>query len=176
MRKTILSAVVILAFASHAFAQSVQSQDDRVRTSTVVPNLHDMASGWNKVSESGGELVAIPYENKTLTVKGSEDYYINTKEVESNTRAFLWVKNNADGSKEEFAMLYGTKNIARGAIKVNGRWYVSKELYFDHGAVNVAGNIGSDVVFDKKDKEKPVQVRFFLETVNGLKEVVFNLQ
>ena len=176
MRKALVSVVVALSFAGIIFAQPVQTPDDRIRTSMVVPDLYGAASGWNKASEHGGELVAIPYQDKTLTVRGSEEYYINTKEIENNTRAYLWIKNNADGSKEEFAMLYGTKNVARGAIRVKGKWYVSKVLYFNNGEGNTDGKVRPELVFDDKDPDKPVKVKFFLETVEGHKEVVFDLQ
>ena len=55
MRTAILSLSFVSAFVlmstTHLYAQPVQSPDDRVRTSTVAPDLHDTASGWNGSSD-----------------------------------------------------------------------------------------------------------------------------
>ncbi|GEM_PF-4289066 len=178
MRNMALSVVAVLAIAGCAFAQSPDDQvrkafDDQVRNSTVAPDLHNASSGWNMVSRDEGALVTASYQGKVLTVQGNKETYNNEKE---DMRAYLYSKTDANGNSEEVAMLYGTDNVARGAIKVNGKWYVSKELYFENGLGNPNGRVSSEVVYDKTETDKPVKVKFALETVDGHKELVFDLQ
>lgn len=173
MHRMILALVTVFVLVNGAFAQPPQSSEEWIRTSTVVPDFHALNSGWNRKYEREGNLVKVSYQDKILTVSGSEEYYTNAKD---KMIAYLWLKNDANGNKEEFAMLYGTDNVARGAIKSGGKWYVSKILYFDNGQDNPQGSISPQIVYDDKETDRPVKVKFVLETVVGLKEVVFDLQ
>lgn len=170
MRNLALSVASVLVVATSVFAQS---PDEQMRISLVAPDLHNVSSGWSKASVKEGNLFQIQYQDKILTIQGNQEYYENEKE---HMMAFLYSRKDASGKGEEFAMLYGTATVARGAIKVNGEWYVSKELYFENGAVNPKGNVSPEVVYDKTETNKPVKVKFVLETVDGSKEVVFDLQ
>lgn len=167
------SAFAVFVLVASVSAQSPQTSEERVRTSTTAPDLHDANSGWNKEFSRDANLVGTSYEGKNLTVRGSEEYYTNAKE---KMMAFLWIKKDANGNEEEFAMLYGTDSVARGAIKSGGRWYVSKELSFDNGKDNPDGSVSPVIVYDDKEVDKPIKVKFVLITVVGPKEVVFDLQ
>ncbi len=167
MLKTMLSIVAILAFASCAFAQPLPL-DEQVRTSTVVPDLHNPASGWKVVPENE----RLQYQNEALTIKVTEEYYENTKD---HMMAFLYVR-EANGKREELSMLYGTDNVARGAIKSEGAWHVSKEMYYENGKQNPKGNVSLEVIPDKKEPAKPAKAKLFLETVDGPKEITIDLQ
>ncbi len=168
MRKTMLSIATIFVLISCVYAQPLQSSDERVRTSTVVPDLHNPANGWKIVPERE-ELL---YQNKDLTVKLRAEYYENNKD---DMAAFLWVK-DAKKNREELAMLYGTPDVARGAIKFGGAWYVSKVLYFDKGKGNSKGSVSWEVVYDAKEADKLVKAKLTLETLEGSKEVIIDLQ
>lgn len=157
--------VTSLAILSCASAQP-QTPDERVRTSTVVPDLHNLTSGWKVISEKERLL----YQNETMTVKVSEEYYENPKD---NMRAFLYVK-SANGKREELSMIYGTNDVARGAIRSGGAWHVSRELYFDNGKINDKGSVASELIMDETNK--PVKIKLTLETVDGPKEVIIDLQ
>lgn len=173
MRKIILAAIAMFTMVNGSFAQPAQSSEERVRTSTVVPDLHNAANRWNKESGLDGSLAIVSYQGKTLTVSGSEEYYTNAKD---KMMAYLWLKKDANGNKEEFAMLYGNDKVSRRAIKSGGKWYVSKKVFFDNEQSNLQESISPKVVYDDKDVDRPVKVKFVLETVVGLKEVVFDLQ
>ncbi len=175
MRTAIFSVVAVFVLVSYVFAQPVQpsASDEQVRTSTVAPDLHNSASGWNMVAKEDGRFVEVPYQDKVLTLQGSKEYYMNDK---NQTRAYLYLKTDANGNGEEFAMLYGTNDVAKGAIKVNGKWYVSKETYFDHGLSNPNGTVNQEFVYDEKETNRPVKVKYTLETVDGHKEVVLDLK
>lgn len=167
MCKTILSVVAIFVLVSCAYAQP-RTPDERVRTSTIVPDLHNPASGWKAVPEK----VELFYQNQALTVRIKLEYYENTKD---GMRAFLHVL-EAKGGREELAMLYGTDNVARGAIRVGGAWHVSKDLYFDNGKDNPGASVSWVATFDEKEPDKPTKAKLTLETVDGHKEVVIDLQ
>lgn len=170
MRHLALSVASVLLVATCAFAQS---PDEQMKTSLVAPDLHNVSSGWSRVSVEEGNLVSVQYQDKVLVIRGSQEYYENEKE---HRMALLFSRKDASGKSEEVAMLYGTDAVARGAIKVNGKWYVSKELYFENGSSNLNGAVIPEVVYDKTETDKPVKVKFFLETIDGPKEVVFDFQ
>lgn len=154
-------------------AQSVQTSEERVRTSTIIPDLYDVNSGWKNEFGRDGNFAFVTYQGKSLTVKGSEEYYTNAKD---KMVAILWFRKDNNGNREEVFMLYGTDNVVRGAIKSGGKWYVSKELYFDNGKTNPNGSFSSEIVYDDKEADKPIKVKFVLITIVGPKEVVFDLQ
>ena len=177
MRKTMLSVVAALAIVSCAYAQPSQPPfpqsafDELLRRSKDVPNLSDANSGWRKIHEL--ERLFVEHQDRLLVAKGSQAYYVNEKK---HMMAFLYSKTDTDGKSEEFGMLYGTNDIIRGAIKVNGKWYVSKEPYLDNGKENLKGWLNEEVIYDEHEAAKPVKVKFVLETVDGVKEVIVDLQ
>ncbi len=164
MRKTILSVVVVLAFASCAFAQPTPAE--RMRTSTAAPNLS--AGDWQVVPEQE-QLV---YHNQDSTVKVRIEYYVNDKE---HMMAYLYVL-DTNGNRQELSMLYGIADVARGAIKTEGAWHVSEEVFYDNGKENPKGTVSWAVIPDKNDPNKPAKARLSLETVDGPKELTINLQ
>lgn len=171
--KTTLFIIAVFALVNGVFAQPFQSPEDQIRTSTIVPDLHNANGDWIRESRRDANLVVVSYKSKNLILRGSEEYYVNVKD---KMIAYLWLKMDANGNREEFAMLYGTDNVARGAIKSGGRWYVSKELYFDNSQTNPNGSVSPELVYDDKEADRPVKVMFILETVVGPKEVVFDFQ
>lgn len=173
MRKMVFSAFAVFVLVASVSAQSPQTSEERVRKSMTAPDLHDISSGWSRESSRDGNLAFVSYQGKNLTVMGGEEYYTNAKE---KMMAYLWFRKDANGNREEFAMLYGTDNVARGAIKSGGKWFVSKELYFDNGKGNPDGNVSPEIIYDDKEVDKPIKVKFVLVTVVGPKEVVFDLQ
>ena len=173
MRNTVLSIIAIFSFITSVYTQPLKSTDDRIKTSTVVPNLSDANSGWQKVGEQRGTLFAVEYKGQQLVVQGSQAYYVNAKD---NMKAYVYSKTDTNGKSEEVGMLYGTDNVARGAVKVDGKWYASKELYFDNGQQNPKGWIDIEMGYDEHEKDKPVKVKCVLETVEGKKEVVMDLK
>lgn len=168
MRSMVLSLFVVLAIVSCASATPPQTPDEQMRTSKVVPDLHNSASGWKAVPEK----MELFYQNEALTVRIKVEYYENTKD---GMRAFLYVLETKRG-REELAMLYGTDNVARGAIRAGDAWHVSKDLYFDNGKGNPSASVRWVATFDEKEPDKPVKAKLTLETVNGFKEVVIDLQ
>lgn len=173
MIKSLLSLVGVFVFASYAFAQPLPS-DELVRTSTVVPNLSDANSGWQKVGDELGTFSGGEYQGRKVVLRGIRAYYVNEKE---GMEAFVYrSKTDANGNSEEFMMQYGTLNVIRGAIKVDGKWYVSKGLYADNGEPNQSAWITNEIIYDERETDKPVKIKFVLETVDGRKEVVFDLE
>lgn len=64
---------------------------------------------------------------------------------------------------DEVAMAFGTQDDFLMAIKVNGKWYVAKEKGSQIDAVSVVGSDGGQ------------SVKLTLDTTDGLKEVLLNL-
>lgn len=92
---------------------TVQSGDDYVKNLKSTPDL--TSSEWRHVVEadrSEGEFAQEIYTNDKYQVV-----------------AFLRVRNSS-GVRQELFMEFGTKDVARAALKVNGKWHLGKEPFF----------------------------------------------
>ena len=68
-------------------------------------------------------------------------------------------------------MDYGSLNVARAAINFNGQWYVAKGLFYDNGKQSKENYF---VIAEKTDSTgRLVEFRVKLDTVDGMKEVIF---
>ena len=158
MRRTLIFCVGLFwAAAATSFAQS--NADEYTRNTTTVPNLQER--GWERS----------PSKDETISDNVMKEFYSNT---EKDLVAYLWMKRNPDGSREEFMMKFGSEQrVGRAAIKVDGVWYVGKAPFADY----IAYSHENDFINHYKElNDRQTLVRVTLETVQGLKELTVMME
>jgi len=79
---------------------------------------------------------------------------------------FSWP--NKDGTEEEFGMVYTGAGLSRFAINVDGKWYPAAQLSSEDSDTLKLDN---PIV----EKDYPVKIRVSMETVEGFKSRVLEL-
>ena len=78
------------------------------------------------------------------------------------------------GSELAYMAEYGSKQVGRAAIKVDGKWYVGRAPFYDNGKGMPENSFKSQDILDSNGRL--VGVKLMLETVDGLKELVISIQ
>ncbi len=143
MRTAILSAIAVFALVSCASAQSVPdfSKDGWKSTGIRETSVGGQSNGKNGVVTVVINATATEYENPS-------------KKLEASVLSF---------KGQEVSMFWGVPDGAfQYAIKVNGKWYASKEGAQMKGWVVLGG-------------EATIGLKLTLDTTDGTKEVFLNL-
>jgi hypothetical protein len=158
MKRTILLLAVSILFSGNVFAQ--QTADDFVRNSKTVPNFLDVKSGW---------VHDVARDEKSTDGSQAVHYYLNKM---NGLIAFVSTQVNKDGSELEVAIRYGSANVGRNGIKINGRWYAGREPFFDNPNPKPDSEF---IVQEVKNSQGVITgYKLGLDTVDGLKELIIN--
>ena len=95
----------------------------------------------------------------------SKEVYVNAGQ---SLRAFIQVR-ISNGLREELFMYFGSRDVARVALKVGGVWYVSRGTFHDY-ADNAPENNLTFVPIDNVKGDVTV-IEISLETLAGLKTI-----
>lgn len=152
MKRMIFLAIsFVLVFSFPVFAQSA---DEYVRNSKIVPDILNQSQGWVRnlsQDDRRGSYIVEAYEN-----------------AKEGLVAYLYVINK-DGVRQENFMEYGSSKVAKAAIKVNGKWYVGKEPFYDNDVLMKENHFKTEQVLDKNGNV--IGAKVSLDTVEGLKEL-----
>lgn len=134
--------------------------DDYVRNTTTAPDV--TASGW--VRNSAGSSIG---------TETARDRYLNeSRQLE----VFVYTDNK---TQEELIMLFTStsQSVARGAIKVDGKWYLGKAPMYDLSNTTPV-MLQNDFKIEQVvgDSGLVIAVRVSLETTEGIKSVVVKFQ
>ena len=158
MKKSLLMVASVFALTLAVSANSyAQSANDYVRNTKTVPDL--TISRW----------VHDPAED---SVQGEfvKEIYLN----QSEGLVVYFEVRVRNGSREELFMLFGSRDVARGALKVDGKWHLAKGPLFDRSNNKLENDFKAGVIKDGQGKITAVKIS--LETLDGLKTLVVDLK
>lgn len=138
--------VAVCLFSLFAFACTSSAQS--------VPDLSD--KNWKFLSEESVTLGVDAGNGQSAGLATTAKFYAN--ETDKATASVLMWKD------KEVAMVFGTEDNPLFAIKVTDKWYAAKDKDTKFSAVAIYAKDGS-----------PTGVRLTLDTKDGLKEVILNL-
>lgn len=155
MKKHVLTVASMFLFVLLAGSNSfAQSADDYVRNTTTAPDV--TASGWVHDSTQGD-----PYESDVFHAA-----YTNNSQRIGAVITIL----NRNGQQEELIMLFGSGNVVRAAIKVEGIWYVAKAPFIDY--TNQSPENYFTGASNKNSQGVEISITLSLDTLEGLKSIV----
>ena len=127
--------------------------EDYVRNTTSVPDF--TASGW--VRNLAGSSIG---------TETARDRYLNEgRQLE----VFVYTDNK---TQEELIMLFTSisHSVARGAIKVDGKWYLGRAPMYDFSNVIPQNDFKIEQIVG--DSGLVIAVRVSLETIEGIKSII----
>ena len=157
MKKILLVAMFLASFSNALSAQ--QLSENWVKDSKTIPEFLDQNQDWRH-DTSSDEIQVLGKSHIMVAV----ECYVNDSK---GLVAYVWVGNDKNGLRQELFMQYGTANVARAAIKVNGKWHVGKKHFFDHFNHRLEYDINFGLILDAQGIE--IGTKVTLDTLDGLK-------
>ena len=145
----------VLLAGSNSFAQSA---DDYARNATTAPDV--TSSGWVPYATIGDP------NNPNIF----HAMYTNSSQ---GIRAEINILNH-NGSQEELIMFFGSENVGRAAIKVDGIWYVAKAPFVDYANQRPENYFTNTP--NRNSQGVVISVTVSLDTLEGPKSIVVDMQ